>query len=502
MNGWNFNHGLGDTANFARMLLMPSLAENRLVNTSHDKQWLFDELGFASGNHGDCEHHGWWLSGKSVNAKTHWHGNKPGENLQHFRNIPDGVTIDALWNEAKSVNRVLSPRFDRIEAVVDGWRETFPHVILWHTMGNTSSEWKSYPWELQRETLRGFLNETEALVVVLDWDSRAYWTRNHRVKNMAEEFGRVEIPELLCLMNHSDLVVGIDSGPFYLAQFSETPALGVFFENHHPSEYVIPWDSGLCLVDSGNRARPLNASKRFEFNLIESPNEKLTARDIVGTVSGMLDCDGMTTQVFHLRHVIESKLQGSGELSDVFDRNVTMKMAIDHLRSIPVRDFSIVETGCMRADEDWSGAGMSTAIFSRYVQKLDSLEFNGEFVSFDTDKRNVDFANDYCRQFSLPDGNSRSKVVQSRGDLGLKWWTGKPIGLLYLDSLDTGDPNHQDVNLEEFKAAEPHLYEGAMVIIDDTPTMNIGKGCKTIRYALERGWRIKWAGYQVVLTRS
>ena len=78
------------------------------------------------------------------------------------------------------------------------------------------------------------------------------------------------------------------------------------------------------------------------------------------------------------------------------------------------------------------------------------------------------------------------------------------IDVLYLDSLDTTEPGHADHCVKEFEAAQPQLHHRSIVVIDDTPWNAgafVGKGARLVPQLLEQGWRILYAGYQVVLSK-
>ncbi len=79
------------------------------------------------------------------------------------------------------------------------------------------------------------------------------------------------------------------------------------------------------------------------------------------------------------------------------------------------------------------------------------------------------------------------------------------IDVLYLDSLDTTEPNHAAHALEETKAALDKLGPDSLIVLDDTPWSRgewLGKGTTAVPWLLKRGWEVLYAGYQVVLTRS
>lgn len=79
------------------------------------------------------------------------------------------------------------------------------------------------------------------------------------------------------------------------------------------------------------------------------------------------------------------------------------------------------------------------------------------------------------------------------------------IDVLYLDSLDTTEAGHSEHCQRELEAALPRLNERSLIVIDDTPWRHeawVGKGAIAAPWLMQNGWRLLYAGYQVVFTRE
>lgn len=124
--------------------------------------------------------------------------------------------------------------------------------------------------------------------------------------------------------------------------------------------------------------------------------------------------------------------------------------------------YSIVETGCARAEGNWKGDGQSTLLFDRFVN-----HWAGSVRSVDIDEAS-------CARLR---GRVSAKVsihcsdsVRYLGDLSRG---GKlDIDLLYLDSfdLDWRNPHPSSLHhLLELCAAMPLLARGTLVVVDDSP---------------------------------
>jgi len=353
-------------------------------------------------------------------------------------------------------------------------------IVLWHPIGNTSQGQKSFTPDQQREFARAMLDQFDGTILILDWDRRVTWTTHHRLRHLDCEFSNASLCRLAAIMELSDLFVGIDSGPFHFAALTQIPAVSVWPQGWHPGTYMVPWNRSMAITLGDH---PADAFRRFEWRIINVPDssmESVARWCLRGLEQGFVKT--------HFDYVVSltSGRGGEGCLSEIYDRHRSFAVAIDRLVDCP----RIVETGCVRQAEDWAGAGASTVLFG-YLASLRE----GAVASFDTNLGNCEFARRSCRQFG-----GVVTIEQRTGEDGLLSRS-EPIDLLYLDSLDTGCLGYAETNLKEFQAAEPLLHDGSVVVIDDTPGLGVGKGQLTVPYALNRGWRILYGGYQMVLVK-
>lgn len=503
----SFYHGLGDISNFARLLpLYKKYGIDIGTMCSKDKQIIIKTAGGRVLEDSSQIHdsHGWFIQAGTLdqepgNARG-WEGNKTGVNIRHY-GLEQKANMEQLWAELKQIDLQIKPLIAQQDwDIVDFHTQDWPKpLVLWHSIGNTNQRLKSFSEQQQREFTYEFLNRFEGTLLLLDWDSRVTWTRHNRLKHLIPELGSIDVSRLAALMYKSQLMIGIDSGPFYLSALTSIPSVGCFFDNMHPSEYMIPTKRALTLT-CGGRANTLDRAKRFEFQ-------------IVGTNGSMAEyaewCSKMLLPLRYLpmscnkaadvqlQQVVQKLCRGNGNgLSTIYDRNHSFDVLLQECKKrwsivYPNQQIQFVETGCIRADEDWAGAGFSTAVFGRYCQLI-----KGHLTSIDLDENHCNYARKWCRQFE-----PHVTVTQSRGDDGLRNFS-KEIHVLYLDSLDSEHPAHQEENLKEFKAAEPKLRSDSIVCIDDTPAPGVGKGGLTVQHMLQNGWKYLYQGYQVVMVRK
>lgn len=494
-----FFHGLGDTSNFARVLpLYKKYGINLEVEVSKEKRILLEVCNTELTEEAN-EDHCWCIQSENVDTtlgnNRGWSGNKVGENLECF-GLATKANMEELWAECKKVdiqlkNYISQPHWDKLFKIIENWPRP---LILWHSMGNTNSGAKDFSKLNQDNFLHKLIDETNGTIILLDWDNRVSWTLNNRIKHLMVDIGPIDLPGLAALMYSSQLFIGIDSGPFYFSALTSIPSIGIYFDRLHPCEYMIPCPRALTF-SMGSKSHRYDPSKRFEFQIIGTNNKNID--HIISWVPKMLGSnrylpnDYAIASDVQLQQIVKEKCRGyqPDGLSTIYDRNVSFDILLKECKTRFLNP-KFIETGCIRKSEDWSGAGYSTALFGRYCQLT-----NGSLTSFDLDPNNVKFAQQYCRQF----GNA-VKVICCKGSDGIKDYDSK-IDVLYLDSLDTNSSGHQECNLEEFKEAESKLHDSSIVVIDDTPSLDKGKGGLTVKYMLEKGYKMLYAGYQVVLSK-
>ena len=151
-------------------------------------------------------------------------------------------------------------------------------------------------------------------------------------------------------------------------------------------------------------------------------------------------------------------------------RTEGFRKVFDHLDRFD-RPVGIVETGCVRQQDNWAGDGQSTILFDRYA------EFHPRSAVFSVDRDPEAAA--LCR--SLVGGHVRIHAGDSLAYLksladhppaGLEF-----LDLLYLDSFDVDfdDPLPSAIHhLKELLAIAPLVSFETLVVVDDSPSSFIG----------------------------
>lgn len=165
----------------------------------------------------------------------------------------------------------------------------------------------------------------------------------------------------------------------------------------------------------------------------------------------------------------------------------------------------IVETGCAREEDNYSGDGQSSLLFDKFIK-----EYGGEFYTVDLSKESVE----YCKSKMTSD---HSSVVESDSITYLKTLnsflltSNKKIDFLYLDSFDAPRDDPQVVymsalhHLYELLTIAPSLKSGALIGVDDNWLTEIekdkfilaGKGQFVFDYMTKSGRPLRQDGYQL-----
>jgi len=498
----HFPHGLGDCVYFAHALpLYIKRGFHPTVSCAPDKNILFaacgadivhDNLGFPVVS--------WHESRplKEFSQRNYPAYNKGASNFGQSP-MPEIGTPESLWDEFAGVRLDL-----RSHIALEHWGEAreflkdLPRpVILLHTIGNTSQDTKSLPADMTVELYRELLDVMDGTLVLLDWDNRVPRLSSYRVRHLVDDWKWIALPSLMALIYESDLIMGIDSGPFHAARFTDTPSIGIFpHPFHYPLRYTLPRARQLCIVPK-TQTHKWNQKVRIAYNIIHCEGETITAKFLATNAVAMLrgprylKATHLAADVQMQQFILDFERGYGNNLSGYVDRH----NSYDRLFQIIKQRYSaplIVETGCIRCDEDWRGAGYSTYLFGAYVDRA-----GGELIS-------IDNSPDHCRFAQAATAEFRAVRIHCGDSVSFLRTFDRPIDVLQLDSMDTELVGHADHAVSELEAALPHLHDQSIVIFDDTvcrASQWHGKGAKAVPLMLERGWRVVYSGYQTILER-
>jgi ADP-heptose:LPS heptosyltransferase len=497
-----FYHGLGDAANFARLIPLYTRRGHRIgVECTSDKEILFRAAG-AETVPGATDTHDWGYPPHDVHGghgRDH-QGSKIGWNIS-VPPLPDIGDKAALWDElCRSEVRVPPLIPEHESGFVRRWLKDLPKpIVLLHTIGNTNQSIKSLPDAVTRQLYREILDRCNGTLVLLDWDNRVPRLATFRVRHLNDMSGGCNTARLFALMDQSNLMIGVDSGPLHAAGLTDIARVGLWMPGHYAARYSLPHSQQLNLVLAQHTER-WNKYRRVPWNIVEQPGAHWDAAWIAEQCVRMLE---PPQYLSHSQRGIDVQLQHwiqelcRGQRRDIHAAYTDRNRSFDLLLREATARFEapvFVETGTIRAEEDWVGAGFSTYLFGSYLRAR-----GGRLHSVDLSPEHCRFAKTWTAVYG------DTVQVHERDSIGfLQEFTG-PMDVLYLDSLDTTEPGHAEHALREAEVAMPKLHERSLLLIDDTYWREgafCGKGALAVPWLVRHGFRILYAGYQVLLTRS
>lgn len=498
----SFFHGLGDSAHFAHLIpLYTKRGYEVEVQCTPDKRLLFEAAGATTVEHAAKNSHPWAYPSQEthVGHGYSWQGSKLGHNISEAP-LPNIGSKAELWEEycesRIDIERYLPPQALH---TAEKWLNRLPRpVVLLHTKGNCGQQRKSLPDPIVLPFYKALLDRFEGSILLLDWDQRVPRLASYRVRHL-DDLGACSTEILLALMLQSDLMVGVDSGPLHTARFTGIPTVGLWMPGHYPTTYTVPRQQQLNVV-VGDEARKWNRYKRIPWNIVEHPGSAFDP-DVLAELCGrMLDAPRYLTSDqraadVQLQQFVREWCRGHtlNTLSHYADRNHSFDVLLKEMSS-RFESPTVVETGTIRSEEDWGGAGFFTYLMGAYL-----FRHGGQLHSADITPAYCEFAREWTRVFG------ETVTVQQQDSIDFLRSFPEPIDVLYLDSMDTTEPGHADHALREIRAALPKLHEQSIVIFDDTPWHGgawVGKGARAVPWLIEQGWKIGYASYQVVLWKE
>jgi len=158
-------------------------------------------------------------------------------------------------------------------------------------------------------------------------------------------------------------------------------------------------------------------------------------------------------------------LKPEGPTSPVRDRATSFEIVFDLLDQKKDKNFTILETGCMRDDHTPVGSplalgddGASTYIFDDFVNYYD-----GEVISVDIKQANVDFANKHTSDRTTVYCEDSVEFIWNLSDR-------TKVDFLYLDSYDFEPTNpvpSQLHHIKELCAVQKNLKNDTIIVVDD-----------------------------------
>lgn len=278
-------HGLGDCVHAALALqLYRRRGYEVTVQIEPNKHWIWQVSGVTV-HQGEDElpHHPYEYvpsinSFFDLNLPDH-SANKVAGFFAHPA-LPSLGSPEAVWEELCQTRLDATPWISAAaHSEAEAFLEGLPRpVFVLHSKGSNWQDQKSIPDGVAFELIRRLLNETTGSVIILDYDARAPSLSGHpRCQAIKPDWGHIGCDRLCALLLRSDLLIGVDSGPFHVASLVDVQALGVF-RGIPAVRCCLPNPNATYLVPA--RQHSHWKLRESEWRFAEYHGEEVTARDI------------------------------------------------------------------------------------------------------------------------------------------------------------------------------------------------------------------------------
>lgn len=219
-----------------------------------------------------------------------WNCNIPAVNFGSPPFPPIGTAAE-LWNELCAVHFDVRSEIPQADwDAVDAFLAPLPRpIVVLHSMGNSCAEMKNIPADLTRELYEHLLDQMPGTVLLLDWDRRVPRWPHPRVRHLMDDWEWISVPRLIALLHRADLMIGIASGPLYVAvNYTDIPVVGFYpTADHYPVRFGPPQGRIVHLVP-GALPQSWNSRARVAYNLIECGSERFDMRHAASVCQAML----------------------------------------------------------------------------------------------------------------------------------------------------------------------------------------------------------------------
>ncbi|WP_068471337.1 class I SAM-dependent methyltransferase [Candidatus Protochlamydia phocaeensis] len=200
-----------------------------------------------------------------------------------------------------------------------------------------------------------------------------------------------------------------------------------------------------------------------------------------------------TSAFAHSQEFVDSTSYLADRIPSTDKRYASLKLALDLMSQRQAK--IVVETGTARCGaQGFIGDGSATLIFGEWA-----LDHGSLLYSVDINPDAITAA-----RMSIGPYNPNVQLVCQDSIAFLSQFN-QSIDFLYLDSFDYDIFNpgpSQEHHLKEILAVYPKLTDNSVIMIDDCDVPGGGKGALVIPYLIDKGWKVLYSGYQVILIKN
>ena len=276
------SHGLGDVVHAATALrLFVHRGYDVQIQVEPNKRWLWQAAGIPIYD-GDepLPIHPYYYPDDFLDLFKPDHTHSKIAHLFEVAELPKLGTKEDVWrmvcSERIDASAALSERV--IREVEDFLKDLPRPIVLLHSKGTNWQEKKSIPDATAFALICELLASFDGSVVTLDWDERAPTLGSRRVRSICPHWGHMSSEHFGALCQLSDLLIGVDSGPFHLAGWFDIPTLYVSREIP-PVRCCLPSPNATYLVPARDHGHWIARGPEWKF--AEFQGTEATVMDIV-----------------------------------------------------------------------------------------------------------------------------------------------------------------------------------------------------------------------------
>jgi len=283
-----------------------------------------------------------------------------------------------------------------------------------------------------------------------------------------DKTGDFPLVERMKQITGAEFLIGLGSGLSWLAWALNKPVILISGFSKPMAEFYTPyrvfnekvcngcWNDENLKFDASNwfwcpREKNFECTTEITFEMVKKKIDKCL-HDIKSIKKSFVE-DVFLKKYYHL----------------LARRKDTFKKMFEYLESLKKEEYLIVETGICRAENNFSGDGMSSLMFDDFINY-----YGGKFITVDINKKNVEFAK--TKLSNKAEVINSDSVVALEEISNLNEITG--VDLLYLDSFDVDWKNpHVSAlhHLKELVSAKNMIKDHSLIVVDDNQN-NTGKG--------------------------
>lgn len=308
------SHGLGDVCHAAQALrLYIDRGYNVQIQVEPNKRWIWDTAGIPIYDGPDALpiHPYYYLP----SMQAFWDLSLPDHSSSKIAGFFDVDELPKLDTKEQVWQRLCDERIDARPSVtpqavadVTAFLKDLPKpIILLHSKGTNWQVEKSIPDATCFQFLCDLIGSFDGSIIVLDWDRRAPTLGHERIRSICPHWPHMSLDQFGALCMQSDLMIGVDSGPFHLAQWFDIPTLFVT-RKIPPVRCCLPHPNATYLVPASEHDHW--ATRGPEWHFAEFHGQEATSKDLVIMACEMLAVHATPTKATAMQTIDAASVPG------------------------------------------------------------------------------------------------------------------------------------------------------------------------------------------------